>query len=616
MTLATWADLAIGAPLLVFVVMLLGLRSRPQAVVGLSLLAATTACVATWMLALQLPDGGFVTAAPWAVTEDFTFHFGFRLSGLSTAMACVVGTIHLGVQIYSVGYMAEDPHKARYFGTLSFFASVMLCLVLASDLVQTFVAWELVGLASYLLIGFWGYKPEAAQAAKKAFIMTRFGDIGLFVGLVLLLLAVGDLRIDTVLAAVEKGQLDTSTTTTVGLLLLCGIAGKSAQFPLFPWLPDAMAGPTPVSALLHSATMVAAGVYLFALLQPLFLASDTVQLVALCLASGTAFLAAGAAMVERDMKRVLAWSSVSQLSYMLMGLAAGSLVAGFFHLVTHAGFKCLLFLSAGIFIHHAHSNDLFAIGDKVGRTAKVAFFGLAVGTLSLSGAPGFAGFLSKEPVLTAVHHHAPLPVFGLALVTSAMTAYYAGRLLFAVAFRQGKGSHGGEAEHHSGAGDRPMNATVAVLGVAVLGIGWIGSPLAGHLGGPADEAAVHWASAGVGMALFAFVVGAGMAWRDFGPKSEGEAGFLGRLPAVARLLEQGWYLDAFWRWVSDRIVHGLTAAAVGFDRGAVDKSIDGVALQTRSIGGLLSRLQSGRLQTYVSVLLGLLGLTILALGWA
>ncbi len=608
MTLNAWADIAIGAPLAVFFAMLLGMRAWPRAVVGLSLLSALAVALATWMMALNLPEGGFTSSVPWAVTDDFSVSFGYRLTGLSTAMACVVGTIHLLVQVYSVGYMADDPHKARFFGTLSLFATAMLGIVLSADLAQTFIAWELVGLASYLLIGFWNAKPAAAQAAKKAFIMTRFGDLGLFAGLALMVSRLGDLKIDTVLLAVEANTWEPGFVTAIGLCLLCGIAGKSAQFPLHTWLPDAMEGPTPVSSLLHSATMVAAGVYLFALLQPLFLASEFTATFALGLAVFTALLAATVACVETDMKRVLAWSSISQLSFMLMGLAAGSQVAGFFHLVTHAGFKCLLFLSAGLFIHAAHTGDLLAIGRKVGRSAPVAALGLVVGCVALSGFPGFAGFMSKELVLHAVHEQGMVFYSG-ALLTSALTAYYAFRLVFLALFDPERES----VEAHPSAALKWQQGVVVILAVLTLGIGWTGGDLARHLGASADEAHIHWMSSGVAFAMVALVLGAGLAFVDFGRGGE-RAGSFAKFPAMHRFFASGWGVDAFWRTFSDVGIAGLTRLALLIDRGAIDRTVDGTGAATKVLGGVAARMQNGRVQLYLSIALGLLATGLLALG--
>jgi len=627
-----WSAVTIGAPLATFLIFLIGLGKAPKLVVGMSLITAGIACLGTWTLALGIPSEGFQSTVPWAATADFSVYLGVRLTGLTTAMGLVVGTIHLAVQMYSVGYMAHDAAKARYFAVLSLFASAMLSVVYAADLVHTFVAWELVGLSSYLLIGFWNFKPSAAQAAKKAFIMTRFGDLGLFLGLVLLMLAIptqagqpSNLMIATVLEAVSNqtiqgsffGSLD--KTTVIGLLLLCGIVGKSAQFPLHSWLPDAMEGPTPVSSLLHSATMVAAGVYLFALLQPLFLASAVTSTTALAIAALTAVMAAGVAMVHSDMKRVLAWSSISQLSFMLMGLAAGSPVAGFFHLVTHAGFKCLLFLTAGVFIHLAHSGEMVVIGRKIGASSKAASFGLVVGAASLAGVPFLAGFMSKEVILGQLHHQGYEGFYALALLGSAMTAYYATRMV-ALILRPSQNmdeepaadTH--EAAHDHGLPEQIMAGVVVVLGVATLGLGWVGPQLSAHLGQSAELVAIHW-NAGAALAIAALLLGAGLAWYDFGRANSERDGFLSGLPAIEDMLKEGWYIDRFWRWVSDSIIAGLTTCALFIDRRAIDNSVDRLADGTREGGGVAASLQSGRLQWYVSVTLGLVAVVLALLEW-
>jgi NADH-quinone oxidoreductase subunit L len=615
MTLNAWADVAIGAPLLTFFAVLLGLSKMPKVATALSLITAVLACIATWVLALTVPAEGFTSYVVWADTGDFVLHFGWRLTGLSTAMAVIVGTVHLLVQIYSLGYMADDPDKGRYFGVMSLFATAMLTVVMASDLAQLYVAWEIVGLASYLLIGFWSHKPSAAQAAKKAFVMTRFGDLALFFGLVLLLLNLGDLRIDTILTAVEDGTLGGDLVMWCGLLLFGGIAGKSAQFPLHVWLPDAMEGPTPVSSLLHSATMVAAGVYLFALLQPLFLASATTVTFVLCIAVLTALISAASAMVEPDMKRVLAYSSISQLSFMLMGLAAVESVAsgpgaGFFHLTTHAAFKCLLFLSAGLFIHLAHSGSMVEIGTKVGRSSRVATFGLVVGGLALMGAPPFAGFMSKEVVLTGMHHHAPPALYAGALLASAMTAYYTARMMLLILKPQSS-DPGEDPGDDSGMGI--MSGVVVAMGIVALGIGFTGGVLGDHLGAEAHSLSVHWMSSGVAFAMGALAVGLALAWMDFGRAGASGRSFVEATP-LSQAFATGFWIDAFWRWFSDRVIDGITRLALVIDRQAIDAAVDGVGSGTKSTGAVVAALQAGRVQLYLSITLGLLAGLVLYLG--
>jgi NADH-quinone oxidoreductase subunit L len=309
----------------------------------------------------------------WMVSSDgFRIPFGFLLDPVSLLMLVIVATIAWLIQIYSIGYMAGDPGFGRYYGDLSLFGMAMLSLVSASGLLQLFISWELVGLASYLLIGFWYEKFSASEAGKKAFVVTRFGDIGFFMGLALLTINLGNLDIFHINSLAIAQKMDPWLLTTAALLVFCGVCGKSAQFPIHVWLPDAMEGPTPVSALLHSATMVAAGVYLMTRMFPFFAASSTAMTVVLVISTITLILSSTIGMVARDIKQVWAYSTVSQLGFMAMGLAAaglagGTLFAGYYHLTTHAGFKALLFLCAGVFIHHFGTNDFFVMSKEGGR---------------------------------------------------------------------------------------------------------------------------------------------------------------------------------------------------------------------------------------------------------
>ncbi len=428
------ALIAQAAPLGAAAIILLFLRRHRALSAGLAILAVTASLVAAIYLVahIAVPGGSALVEHAWLPIGDGTgLAFGVLLDTLSATMALVVSAVTLLVMVYSLGYMAGDPGHARYFGFLSLFAAAMLGLVLASNLLQTLVFWELVGLASFLLIGFWFEQPAPAAAARKAFVMTRVGDIGFLLGVLLLLRALGNATIPDVVAAAASGggAFTPRFTATVAALLLMGVAGKSAQGPLFTWLPDAMAGPTPVSALLHSATMVAAGVFLVARLHGLFAAAPAVMHFLLWMSLITAVAAATMAMVAEDIKRVLAYSSISQLAYMLMALAAGSVGAGFFHLVTHAGFKALLFLSAGIFIHHAHANEMRAIAMHHPRRQWPAVVGLTCGALALAGVIPFAGYFSKEAVLATLGSSGNLAL-ALAYGTAGLTAYYAARMLF------------------------------------------------------------------------------------------------------------------------------------------------------------------------------------------
>ncbi len=428
---------ALLLPLLAFGVIMLATRSRHRlsaaisiGAAGLSLLAAVYLLVQHWQMQAPL-----VFQAVWMVSGQMTIPIGILLDPTSLSMFTVVAAISFLVQVYSLGYMAGDPGFGRYYGCMSLFAWAMLTLTVSSSLLQIYIFWELVGLASYLLIGFWFDKFSASEAGKKAFVMTRTGDVAFLLGLVLLWLQLGTLDIPVLTDPAAVGaQLSPGMITLTALLIFGGIVGKSAQFPLLTWLPDAMEGPTPVSALLHSATMVAAGVYLFSRLFGFFSLSPTAM--AVCLAIGTIsmLLASTMAMVARDIKQVWAYSTISQLGFMLMGLGAGSLFAGAFHLITHAGFKALLFLCAGVFIHHCGTNDMFEIGRQGGRRLKSAVVCTIIGAGALSGLPPLSGFFSKEIILGHLLDSGHPVAFLAAAVGAFLTTYYSFRLIFIILF--------------------------------------------------------------------------------------------------------------------------------------------------------------------------------------
>ena len=425
-----------GAPFAACVVALLFLAGRPRPAQAVVLAGGAVALLG----ALALLAAGPVEPLRflWFASGPVELRFGFYLDGLSLMFGAAVALVTLCVMVYSVGYMGGDPGRTRYFALLGLFEWSMLSFVYAVDLLQAFIFWELVGLSSFFLIGFWYERPAARDAATKAFVMTRIGDVGLFIGLLMILHVAGGFDIPALLDP-QSGMVRTAAPlllTIISLLIFAGVAGKSAQFPLHTWLPDAMEGPTPVSALLHSATMVAAGVFLMARLHPLFMAADYAPAVILAISALTALLAATMAMVENDIKRVLAYSSISQLGFMLMGLAAGSLFAGVFHLVTHALFKSLLFLCSGLFIHHCGTNDMEGIGRRGGRRLPFATAGLVAGGAALAGVPPLAGFFSKEEIFASLGHGGGDPVTTAALaaafLAALLTAYYTFRMIFLV----------------------------------------------------------------------------------------------------------------------------------------------------------------------------------------
>ena len=622
------ALLAQFAPLAACAVVLLGLRRRPRTAAALAIAGMVVSLAAAgWLVAVVAAPGRSLLAQTAFLPLDagHTLAFGVLLDPLSTTMAVVVAAVTLAVMVYSTGYMAGDPGYARYYGFLALFGWAMQGLVLSANLLQTLAFWELVGLASFLLIGFWFERPAPAAAARKAFIMTRVGDVGFLLGVLLLIRTLGLATIPDVIAAAAPGGVLTPRTTAVAAaLLLMGVIGKSAQGPLFTWLPDAMEGPTPVSALLHSATMVAAGVFLVARLHPLFLAAPAVMHALLWLALATALATATMAMVAADIKRVLAYSTISQLAYMLMGLAAGSVAAGYFHLVTHAGFKALLFLSAGIFIHHARSNDMREINARDPRSQRAGVVGLVAGSAALAGVIPFAGYFSKEAILGALGAHASTLALALAYAGAALTAYYAARMVFLTLARgdapapaAAEPPGGADAAAHGPtAGGRAMAATVLVLAALTLVLGYLGPWLQARLA-PAETVREPFEfGAGALGALALVAAGIALAWYEFGRRGAARIGFLERVPAVARFCGDNWYLDRLYRATVVRWAAALARAAHWNDRTIVDGATDGMAAGTVGGGRLLALVQSGNVQAYLTIAVLLLAALAYAFGRA
>jgi NADH-quinone oxidoreductase subunit L len=431
------------------------------------------------MLAAWDPHFAVTWQFDWLAYGDTVFRIGVNLDNMAIMMLVVVTIVSALVHLFSVGYMHGDPRYSQFFAYLSFFSFSMLGLVLADNLLIIFCFWELVGLSSYLLIGFWYEKKSASDAAVKAFVVNRIGDAGMLAGIALVLATLRTLNLNEVIAAVSRGELSGTLLTIAGLLLFCGAIGKSAQFPLHVWLPDAMEGPTPVSALIHAATMVAAGVYLTARIFPI-LTPEAGQVIAY-VGGFTALFSATIAVAQNDIKRVLAYSTVSQLGYMIMALGSGAYLAGFFHLVTHAMFKASLFLGSGSVIHamhhalhHTHSHadpqDMRNMGGLKKQMPRTHWTFL-LATVALAGVPLTSGFLSKDAILGGTLAYARLhpgnwllPIFGFA--AALLTAFYMFRLVFLTFY--GEFRSGNEAEHHLH--ESPLNMTVPLVVLSSLTI--------------------------------------------------------------------------------------------------------------------------------------------------
>jgi NADH-quinone oxidoreductase subunit L len=406
--------------------------------------------------------------APWIVAGDFETAIVAHVDALAAVMLLVVTGVGLLIHLYSVGYMHGDPGYARYFAYLNLFVFSMTMLVLAGNFLVLYVFWEAVGLCSYLLIGFWYARAPAAQAGKKAFIVNRVGDFGFALGVMWLWSALGTLDYDAVFAGV--GQLSPATATGIALLLFVGACGKSAQLPLHTWLPDAMEGPTPVSALIHAATMVTAGVYMVARSHALFERSGVALEVVAWVGVATALFAATIGLVQTDIKRVLAYSTISQLGYMFAAVGLGAYAAGIFHLVTHAFFKALLFLGAGSVIHGLNGEqDLRKMGGLAPRMV-VTTITMTLGAAGLAGVPGLAGFFSKDEILAAAfREHHPL-MWALLLLGAFLTAFYTFRLLFLAFF--GAPRMPKDVAHHVHESPRVMTLPLGVLAILTVVAGW------------------------------------------------------------------------------------------------------------------------------------------------
>jgi NADH-quinone oxidoreductase subunit L len=498
--------------------------------------------------------------------------------------------------------------------------------VISSGLLQLYVAWELVGLASYFLIGFWYEKFSASEAGKKAFVVTRFGDIGFFMGLVFLTLFYGNLDIHAVNSAAVAKSMPDWLITTSALLIFCGIMGKSAQFPLHVWLPDAMEGPTPVSALLHSATMVAAGVFLLTRIFPFFAASATAMTVVLVISTITLLLSSTIGMVATDIKQVWAYSTVSQLGFMAMGLAAaglagGNFFAGYYHLTTHAGFKALLFLCSGVFIHHFGTNDFFVMSANGGRKLYIPMVTITIAALALAGIFPFSGFFSKEAILGALAHLPNKMWLGLGLFGAFLTAYYSFRVIFVLLFPRARakeeahhapahGAHGHE-EHHGV--PWAMSFPLLVLAGFTLILGFCQGYLEQFLLGESHPHELNYFL--LGSAVTAAVGGIAVAWFDWGAPNAKCVGFISKFPALEQFFIQKWYMDHFWRWFLNTFIYGMFSKWFTYnDRRVVDGGVDAVAFSTVGSGRLLSFIQTAFLQfnlLFMVLVLGAMGLYLL-----
>jgi NADH-quinone oxidoreductase subunit L len=582
----------------------------------------------TWMV------GGEATPHPFRVD------FALQIDQLTVVMLMVVTFVGMLIHIYSTGYMAHEDGYYRFFSYLNLFMFFMLTLVTAANLVVMFVGWEGVGLCSYLLIGFYFLRKSAVDAGKKAFIVTRIGDFGFTVGILLTFATFGTVTFAEIFDSVAKNPVSEGLLTTICILLFTGAIGKSAQLPLYVWLPDAMEGPTPVSALIHAATMVTAGVYMVARMSPLFSKAPVAMLVVAIVGAITAFYSATIGLVQTDIKKVLAYSTVSQLGYMFLACGVGSYAAGIFHLMTHAFFKGLLFLAAGSVIHAmGGEQDMMKMGG-LRKKIPVTYWTMLIATLAIAGIPGFAGFFSKDEILEAAQSgpHANLILWLLGVGGALLTSFYMFRLVFLTFF--GKPRYD---EHKVHVHESPKNMTIPLIILAFLSIfgGWFAAPkLIGGIdyfekflapvfasSAPAAEAAAESTEAATpAMALvhslLSWPVAVGIlgllaAWWFYIKRPDIPKKLAQSAHALYLLLLNKYYVDEMYAalivspllWISTHVLwHGV-------DEGAIDGVVNGTATVARGSGAEVRKIQSGNTRSYAAwVILGAVGFTALLFG--
>ena len=538
----------------------------------------------------------------WLQIGDVNISFGFEVNALNALMLFIVTLVSLLVHVYSKGYMHGDERFHIFYAYLGLFTFAMLGLVISTNLLQLYIFWELVGLGSFLLIGFYFFKEEAKAAAKKAFIMTRIGDVGLFIGMILLFWQVGSFDYDAIFKAVQAGEISGTMITLTAILIFVGAMGKSGQFPLHSWLPDAMEGPTPVSALIHAATMVAAGVYLVATMFPLFSASEAAMQTVAIVGGVTAIFAASIGLVQTDIKRVLAYSTVSQLGYMMLALGSAGYVAGVFHLTTHAFFKALLFLAAGSVIHAVHTQNIEAMGGLF-KKMKITGSLFLIGTLAISGVPLFSGFFSKDEILAATWEHGNYVLFVLAVIAAFFTALYMFRLYFLVFTGETRGE---QKNVHESPG--VMTVPMMVLGVLAVVAGYVNTPWFGTFLGDwltKDVAfqvrEVHGPAWIMIVATLVSLAGIVLAYLIYGKRTISRDWIGGEKTAVYSLLKEKYYIDELYSVTVLPLVKGIAYVLHFFETYIVEGIAKLIAGVVRGVSAALSKLQNGQVQMYGTV---------------
>jgi NADH-quinone oxidoreductase subunit L len=604
----------------------LGKRSSRQAVTTIALFFSGSAFAwALWVAlrfsSLSLPYQEYL--AHWIRSGSFSADFAFYLDQLSLVMLLVVTGVGFLIHIYSVGYMWDDPSYYRFFSYLNLFMFFMLTLVLANNYLVMFIGWEGVGLASYLLIGFWFTKDSAASAGKKAFIVNRIGDFGFLIALFLLIKHFGSLNFDQLFQSIAPLGVETAGAgllTAIGLLLMVGACGKSAQIPLYVWLPDAMEGPTPVSALIHAATMVTAGVYMVSRSHMIFERAPTALTVVAIIGTLTAFFAATIGIAQTDIKKVLAYSTISQLGYMFMACGVGAFSAGIFHLMTHAFFKGLLFLGAGSVLHACGGEQDMRKMGGLKSFIPWTFLTMGIATLAIAGIPPLAGFWSKDEILWKAYQVSWV-YWAIGVVTAFLTSFYMFRLLFMTFFGEYRGasveahsSHGGGAHGHGGPHESPMVMLAPLMILALLSLvgGFVGwdhhfehflAPVFGSVGGSVEAAEV--ASHGtelllMGVSVALAFLGAWLAYVLYYARPELPQKIADSLGGLYQTVVHKYYIDELYGALFVKpLIEGSTRILwQDVDRKVIDAAVNDAGDGARHVSDEARHMQSGNIRSY------------------
>lgn len=601
-------------PLLSFIILVLFGRGLKEfsAYIGI-ILTFVTFVLSAIVLFERIHGADYKQQFTWLEFQEHSITMGVEVNQLNALMLFVVSLVSFLVHIYSKAYIADTDRERMpvFYSYLGLFTFSMLALVLSPNLLQLYIFWELVGVCSFLLVGFYYYKNSAKAAAKKAFIVTRIGDVGLFIGMILLFWQVGSFEFEAIFQAVADNGLTEGIITLTAILIFIGAVGKSGQFPLHTWLPDAMEGPTPVSALIHAATMVAAGVYLVATMFPLFEASPIAMTTVAVVGGFTAIFAASIGLTQTDIKRVLAYSTVSQLGYMMLALGSAGYIAAVFHLTTHAFFKALLFLAAGSVIHAVHTQNIEAMGglwNKM-KTTGVLFL---IGCLAIAGFPLFSGFFSKEEILATTLADGRYVLFTLALVTALLTAIYMFRLFFLVFMGQPRSDYGDVKES-------PAVMTVPMMVLAVLAVisgfmhtHWFGTFLGDWLAQSVwPRGHVHIDSP-VWLMIVATVVallGIYIAWLIYGKQSINREKLAKDFSGLYKLSYRKYFVDEIYHYTFVNGTKVFSSVLDYVEKYIIENLVLGAVTLPKALGKLYSKIQNGQVQTYGAV--AFIGLVVL-----